>query len=110
MAIRLIREDERLTCVVSGVTFHYRRMTQHVRQKLRETHTSRGVLDTDAFVDAMLKHCIYTWEGEVCLRDDDASVPFDQQMLLFLPDPIKLELMKIIDSNVDGKVDRRDPS
>jgi hypothetical protein len=110
MAIRLIREDEQLKCIVSGVTFHYRRLTPAKRQKLRETHTSRGTLDAEAFGNAMITSCVYNWEGDVSLRDTEEPEPFDPSLLAFLPEPVKIELVKIIEGNVTGGVDRVDPS
>lgn len=109
MAIRLIREDEHLTCEMSGVTFHYRRPTPNVSQSLREKHTSRGIVNDEAFCDEMLRHCVFNWEGDIGVDDSGEPVPFDPALLAFLPTTVKVYILGVLSEQVDAKHAKANP-
>lgn len=109
MSIRLIREDEHLTCEISGVTFHYRRPTPDTSTVLRERYTVRGKIDDDGFANAMLKHCVFNWDGDISLTDDGAQTSFDPALLPFLPMKVKVALVDTLAEQVDGKHTKADP-
>lgn len=109
MAIRLIREDEHLTCEISGVTFHYRRPTPDVVQSIRDRNTTRGKTDDEAFANEMLRHCVFNWDGDISTNDDGEPTPYDPALLTFLPMKIKVALVETVADQVDGKHVRANP-
>lgn len=109
MAIRLIREDEHLTCEISGVIFHYRRPTPDVAQAIREKNTTRGKTDDEAFANEMLRHCVFNWSGDISLAEDGEPTDFDPALLTFLPMKVKVALVETLAEQVDGKHVKADP-
>lgn len=110
MSIRLIHENEHLTCEISGVTFHYRRPTQAALSALRDKNTSRGKLDDEAFAEEMLRHCVFNWDGDIAVDDTTGSALFDPALLAALPMKVKASLVETITEQVDGKHTKVDPT
>lgn len=110
MAIKLIRETEHLTCESHGVTFHYRRPTQGAIQFMREQSTKRGIFDDEKFGDLLIRHCVFNWEGQVYEDDDKTFVPFAPESLAALPLDVRVNLVTLIGSSVDGTHLKADPS
>jgi hypothetical protein len=89
--IRLIAEDERQCCEVSGAKIWYRRVPAHVMQRQEALHTRRGVVEQRAVLEAVLVYAVLDWSGV-----EDAAgqpVPFQRELIKWLPESAKAEIV-----------------
>ena len=102
MAVRIVKQDEKLTTVIDGTTFDYRRIPYHVNVKLEKKHTNRGVVDYGKVNMAALGYGILSWEG---MAD---GVEFDVKLIPFLPTDVRVKLVNLIYQNSDPDADDAD--
>lgn len=96
MKVRLISEKERLKVKIESATFIYRRALSSTIGELRRKYTDRGEFDSIGFADEILERHLLGWEN--VFDENDEQVPFDPELIKFLPDKIKAELLNAIDS------------
>jgi hypothetical protein len=106
MTIRLISPDERFETKILDCTFYYRRLPDDEEQRLRDKHTDRGKFNATAYMQDVLRYCVFGWDGvldhvgEPCAFDIDRFRAFPQ-------DPLKDLVRTIMYSTAGERVDRR---
>ena len=97
MPIRIVSEVERNVTHIDGATFYYRRMPFVVRQRLTKQCTERGILNNDAYAQALLEYTVLGWHSIVDQADQE--IPFSQANLMLLPEETMVKLLgKISDA------------
>jgi len=91
MAVKLIKDDERLVLYSHGAKFFYRRIRPVERQNIIRKHTKRGDVDWGAASMEMLRLCVKGWEG---VGNEDGEIPFSPELLNDLPEEILIEIME----------------
>lgn len=105
MAIRIIRDDERLTITIAGGVFTYRRISTDMRARLVEQHTNKrsGNVNWGKATIEILRHCLLDWSGVV--DEHGKAIPFDAALIPYLPDTVQTELMEAFGENADLEAD-----
>jgi len=94
MKVRLISENERLKIKIESATFYYRRALSSTIANLRNKYTVRGEFDAVGFADEILEQHIL-----------DKEISFQKELIKFLPDNIKANLLEAINS-VGGELEK----
>lgn len=100
MSIRLIKDDERLTTVIEGAVFTYRRIPAHRRAKIVDDHTSKrsGSVNWGKATIGILRDSLLDWSG---IEDEDGkAIPFDKALISYIPDTAQGTLMDLLGENV----------
>lgn len=106
--IRIISEKERFTLGdmdVKGYEFYYRRIPNHIRGDIINKHTimdKRGRSATNAAAASMemLEYVLLGWADGSVIGDDDNPVPFDIDVIRWLPDEIGADILDAAGANM----------
>jgi hypothetical protein len=101
MAIRLIKDDEKLTKTIEGATFEYRRIPAHRRAKIVDANTAKrsGNVNWGKVSIVILQDSLLGWSGVI--DDAGAEIPFDKALITYLPDTAQAELMELLGDNAE---------
>ena len=99
MAVVIIKTDERLSTIIEGATFYYRRIKGHVRAGIVEKFTNKrnGKTNWNRAGIAMLQYCLLGWKDVI--EQDGKAVPFDSEFIDALPEDVKEELVEFVGAN-----------
>jgi len=99
MAVVIIKTDERLSTIIEGATFYYRRIKGHIRASIVERFTNKrtGKTNWGKASDAMLRYCLLGWKDVI--EPDGVVVPFDSELVDALPDEVQSILVEAIGAN-----------
>jgi len=103
MKVRLISENERLKIKIESATFYYRRALSSTIANLRNKYTVRGEFDAVGFADEILEQHVLDWKG--VYDENDKEISFQKELIKFLPDNIKANLLEAINS-VGGELEK----
>lgn len=103
MAIRIIKDDERLSVTIEGATFYYRRMPATRRGRIVDHHSNKrtGMVAWGKATIAMLDDSLLDWSGVI--EPDGTPIPFSKELIPYLPDSVQTEIMERLNENADVK-------
>lgn len=107
MAIRVIREDDRLVALLQAENlegekfgekfeFYYRQMPGDVLARIQRKHTKKGVLDIGEFALECVRWGCRGWADGVVVDRDGNHVGFSEEIVPTLPGSIRDDLFALI--------------
>ena len=95
MAIYLVQDDERNSHQIGDATFIYKRMPSHIQKGFEAKHRKKGEVDMRAVLELCLEYCLIDWSG-VKPHKDAEDIPFSKDLIQYLPEAIKTELISLL--------------
>lgn len=92
MAIRLVKNDEKLIYESEGSKILYRRISLLRRNHIVKQHTRRGLTDWGAATVSFLKEVVIGWEN-VC--DGGKPVAFGPELVAGLPGDVVTDILEL---------------
>jgi hypothetical protein len=105
--IVLVSEQEQLEMTLGGeAVIYYRRVPGHVQKRIEARHTKRGVIDHRAVAEEVLQYAVLGWNERV-VDGDGAPVPFRKELLAYLPEDAKTEIVqRLYESDPTGALEK----
>jgi len=94
MAIRIIKESERLSYEYEGSTFYYRRLSAKKSNEFQKNFTKRGITEFAEMGLAIMQYCIIGWDD--VLDADGSQVAYSSSLIEELPDDVITEITGLI--------------
>ena len=93
MAIRIVKETERLEYKQDISKIYYRRISGYQQGLIQKRHTKKGKPDWNAVTREMMEYIVLDWENVEIEKDE--YLPFSKDMISNLPQDDQLELLEL---------------
>jgi hypothetical protein len=94
----IIKETERLSKVIDGATFYYRRVPANIRNQMLLSCTPRsGNTDWGRYGQMLQDYALLGWDNVI--DQTTAPIAFSKSMINFLPDRIQGQLIELFGEN-----------